>query len=63
MNELSLFKGYVFKPVERKALIIMCANYWGGEVGPNKMKNPPKDILYNEMTSYMTMLRRIGFEN
>ena len=45
MNELSLFKGKEFKPVERKALVLMCANYRGGHEGPNKMKNPPKDLL------------------
>ena len=63
MNELSLYKGQEFKPVERKALVLMCADYRGGHEGPNKMKNPPKELLYNEMTSYMTMLKRIGFED
>ena len=47
MNELSLFKGKEFKPVERKALVLMCANYRGGHEGPNKMKNPPKELLNN----------------
>ena len=41
----------------------MCADYRGGHDGPNKMKNPPKELLYNEMTSYMTMLQRIGFKD
>ena len=63
MKELSLFKGQEFKPFERKALVIMCADYRGGHDGPNKMKNPPKELLYNEMTSYMTMLQRIGFKD
>ena len=63
MNELSLFKGQEFKPVERKALVIMCAEYRTGHDGPNKMKNPPKELMENEMKSYMTMLERIGFKD
>ena len=27
------------------------------------MKNPPKELMENEMESYMTMLRRIGFKD
>jgi hypothetical protein len=27
------------------------------------MKNPPKELMENEMTSYMTMLKRIGFKD
>ena len=41
----------------------MCAEYRGGQDGPNKMTNPPKDLMLNEMTSYVTMLRRIGFQD
>jgi len=27
------------------AIVIMCADYRGGHDGPNKMKNPPKELL------------------
>ena len=27
------------------------------------MKNPPKELMENEMTSYMTMLKRLGFKD
>ena len=63
MNELSLFKGQEFKPVQRKALVIMCAEYRKGHDGPNKMKNPSKELLENERKSYLTMLERIGFKD
>ena len=56
MNELSLFRGQEFKPVERKAIIIKCADYRGGADGPNKMKNPPKELLDSEMGSYLALL-------
>jgi len=27
------------------------------------MKNPPKDLLYNERASYLALLKRIGFDD
>ena len=61
-SELRLYRGRQFNPVEWKALVIICSDYRLGAEGPNKMKNPPKDILENEMNSYIIWLKRIGLQ-
>ena len=52
----------MFNPAERKAVLIICTDYRTGADGPNKMKDPPKDILENEKNSYLGWLKRIQYK-
>ena len=52
----------MFNPAERKAVLIICTDYRTGAEGPNKMKDPPKDILENEKNSYLGWLKRIYYK-
>lgn len=42
--------------------MIICTDYRAGVDGPNRYKDPPKDILHNEKLSYIFWLRRIGLK-